>query len=121
MAVRPSVEEQKISLISSRIRTSSNCTYNANIYQEQLELVKKLLGLNLTVYVISMRNPYDLVFIPEIKNYVCLYEYTKNSIKTLIKYLKGEISPKGSLPIKNNKSHKTRGLSIHWISEYSSR
>ena len=54
-----------------------------------------------------MRNPYDLVFIPEIKNYVCLYEYTKNSIKTLIKYLKREISPKGSLPIKNNKSHKT--------------
>ncbi|MGI6759296.1 MAG: MupG family TIM beta-alpha barrel fold protein [Bacilli bacterium] len=120
MAVRPSVEEQKnIIDQAAEYEQVVICTYNANIYQEQLELVKKLLGLNLTVYVISMRNPYDLVFIPEIKNYVCLYEYTKNSIKTLIKYLKGEISPKGSLPIKNNKSHKT-GVSVYiGLAEYS--
>mgnify|MGYP003320116685 CR=1 FL=1 len=33
-----------------------------------------------------------------IKNYSCLYEYTPNSIKTVIKQLKGEIGLNGKLP-----------------------
>ena len=31
---------------------------------------------------------------------MCLYEYTPNSIKTVVKYLKGELEPNGVLPIK---------------------
>ena len=42
--------------------------------------------------------PYDLFHFKAIKNYLCLYEYTPNSIKVLIKYLKGEIA-RGVIPI----------------------
>ena len=35
-----------------------------------------------------------------LNNYLCLYEYTPNSIRTVVKYLKGELSPLGKLPIK---------------------
>ena len=31
---------------------------------------------------------------------MCLYEYTPNSIKTVVKYFKGELTPKGNLPVK---------------------
>lgn len=75
------------------------CTYNANIYQEQIDLINRLLVLDLDFHVISMRNPYDLHYAKNIKNYVCLYEYTPNSIQVLLEYLKGELIPKGIIPI----------------------
>ncbi|MDG0888743.1 beta-N-acetylhexosaminidase [Paracholeplasma manati] len=74
-------------------------TYNGNIYQQQLALIDQLQALSKEVYVVSMRNPYDLHFNPNIKNYVCLYEYTPNSMTILIEYLKGQLTLKGRLPI----------------------
>jgi len=74
-------------------------TYNSNIYVSQITLIKKLIDLNKDLHVVSFRNPYDLYFLKEIKNYVCLYEYTPNSIKVLIEYLKGEFIPEGSVPV----------------------
>ena len=35
-----------------------------------------------------------------VKNYSCLYEYTPNSIRTLVKFLKKEIGTRGILPVK---------------------
>lgn len=74
-------------------------TFNSNVYLQQLELVRRLSNLNLELHVISLRNPYDHYLVPEIKNYVCLYEYTNNSINTLKDYLLGKIKPKGVLPL----------------------
>lgn len=74
-------------------------TYNGNIYQQQLKLIDHLQSVSTEVYVVSMRNPYDLYFNPNIKNYVCLYEYTPNSMTILIEYLKGQLTLKGRLPI----------------------
>lgn len=75
-------------------------TYNSNIYSQQIKLIKELLKLDVDLHVISMRNPYDLHLVPEIENYVCLYEYTNNSINTLRDYLLGKLRPTGKLPIK---------------------
>jgi beta-N-acetylhexosaminidase len=75
------------------------CTYNANIYQEQIDLINRLIELDIDFHVISMRNPYDMHYANKIKNYVCLYEYTPNSIQVLLEYLKGELVPKGIIPI----------------------
>ncbi len=75
-------------------------TYNANMYKNQVKLMEELVKLNKDLHVISLRNPYDTVLVSEIKNYVCLYEYTNNSINTLKKYLKGELIPQGVLPVK---------------------
>jgi hypothetical protein len=88
------------------------CTYNANIYTEQLTFLRHLLASVKELYVISMRNPYDLTFVPEIKNYCCLYEYTPNAIRTLIKYLKGDLEPQGFLPVEVHPHHPT-GLSVY--------
>ncbi len=75
------------------------CTYNANIYQEQIELMNQLAKLDVELHVISMRNPYDLHYAKDIENYVCLYEYTPNSLKVLLEYLKKELVPTGTIPI----------------------
>lgn len=75
-------------------------TYNGNVYQEQIKLIDYLSDLGKEMHVISMRNPYDLYYTKKIKNYVCLYEYTPNSIKVLLKYLKGNLKLKGKVPVK---------------------
>lgn len=75
------------------------CSYNANIYSKQQVLIKEL-NESTDLHVIAMRNPYDGYFVPELKNLVLLYEYTPNSIKVLIDYLKGDILPKGISPVK---------------------
>jgi beta-N-acetylhexosaminidase len=75
------------------------CTYNANIYQSQIELIDKLSEMKLELHVISMRNPYDLHYAKHIENYVCIYEYTPNSVRVLLEYLRGELVPKGTIPI----------------------
>ena len=59
-------------------------TYNGNVYKEQIKLINHLSELNKEMHVISMRNPYDLYETKNIENYVCLYEYTPNSIKVLL-------------------------------------
>ncbi|NLN50412.1 MAG: beta-N-acetylhexosaminidase [Acholeplasmataceae bacterium] len=101
--LNPSDEE-----IAEFVKTAKNyeqtiiTTYNANMYSKQITLIKELLNQNLEVHVISLRNPFDLHLLPEIKNYVCLYEYTKNSINTLKNYLLGNLIPQGKLPVKLN-------------------
>lgn len=75
------------------------CTYNATINQAQIELTKRLNALGKDFYVISMRNPFDILNFPEVSNYLALYEYTPNSVRVLINYLTGKIKPKGKLPV----------------------
>lgn len=75
-------------------------TYNGNVYQEQIDLIDKLSKLKKEMHVIALRNPYDLYYSKNIKNYVCLYEYTPNSMKVLLKYLKGDLELKGKVPVK---------------------
>lgn len=75
-------------------------TYNGNNHEGQIKLIDELSKLNKDLHIISLRNPYDLYYSKSIKNYVCLYEYTPNSIQVLTKYLKGLVKPKGIVPIK---------------------
>lgn len=74
-------------------------SYNSNMHPKQLELIEKVNERHNNVYVIALRDPFDLFHIKNIKNYLSLYEYTPNSIKVLIEYLKGEVVPKGIPPI----------------------
>lgn len=75
-------------------------TYNGNVYQNQIKLVDKLAELNKDLHILALRNPYDLYYTKAIKNYVAFYEYTPNSNDAVIKYLKGNLVPKGKAPIK---------------------
>ena len=74
-------------------------SYNANVTPWQVEFINEIIKVNKT-FVISLKGPFDYHKYNNLQNYMCLYEYTPNSIKTVVKYLKGELEPKGVLPIK---------------------
>lgn len=75
------------------------CTFNAKFFNNQAKLINQLYSLVEDLFVISTRNPYDLHAFSYVENYLCLYEYTPNSVNTIIKYLNREITPIGKLPI----------------------
>ena len=74
-------------------------SYDAYKDEVQKEVINKLLQTKNEVYVISLKGPIDQCYFKDLKNYACLYEYTPNSIKTIIKQLKGNFELKGKLPI----------------------
>ena len=76
------------------------CTYNAMMYNEQVKLVNKLYDKVEKLFVLSTRCPYDLLKFRQVKNYLCVYEYTPNSVRTIVKYLTGKIKPIGKSPVK---------------------
>lgn len=78
------------------------CTYNATIYKKQALLINKLNNVCEDLFVLSTRSPYDIYQFRAVKNYMCLYEYTPNSVMTLVRYLKKEIKCCGKLPISLN-------------------
>ena len=75
------------------------CTYNATAYKKQALLINRLNNVVEDLFVLSTRSPYDLYQFRQVKNYFCLYEYTPNSVMTLVRYLKKEIKCCGKLPI----------------------
>ena len=75
------------------------CTYNANMFTNQATLVNELEKLDNDLFVLSTRSPYDIFRFRQIKNYLCLYEYSPNSVVTIVKYLEGEVRPTGKLPV----------------------
>ena len=101
--IKVSIDEEKIKELVNKSKNYEQvlvCTYNANMFTQQADLVNELyLGLEDKLFVLSTRSPYDLFKFKQIKNYLCLYEYTPNSVNTLAKYLKGEINAIGKLPI----------------------
>lgn len=94
-------EEQRKQLVSKArdfdqiVYTS----YNGNVYQSQIDLIDSLSALNKDLHVLALRNPYDLYYTKNIKNYVAFYEYTPNSIEAVVKYLEGTLKPQGVSPI----------------------
>lgn len=75
-------------------------TYNANLNCGQQSLVNSIYEVNPKIIVVSLRNPYDILMFKQIPSYICAYEYTPLSIKSIIKVIKGEIKAEGRLPVK---------------------
>ena len=59
---------------------------------------KNVLKLNKDIYVVSIKGPIDQKCFSGLVNYSCVYEYTPNSIRTIIKQLKNQITLNGKLP-----------------------
>ena len=74
-------------------------TYVGSNSKWQIDFVNEL-ALNNKVSVFSLKGPFDYPKYQNIVNYMCLYEYTEHSIKTVLKYLKKEIKAIGHCPIK---------------------
>ncbi len=73
-------------------------SYDAYKDRVQKETVNKLLATDNEVFVISIKGPIDRGWFNGLTNYSCVYEYTPNSIRTIVKQLKGEIKLNGKLP-----------------------
>jgi beta-N-acetylhexosaminidase len=73
-------------------------SYDAYCDETQKEVINTILQLDKEVHVVSIKGPIDMNHFINLTNYSCLYEYTPNSIKTIVKQLKGEITLNGKLP-----------------------
>ena len=73
-------------------------SYDAYNDEVQKDLIHSLLNTKKEVFVVSIKGPIDMQYFNNLTNYACLYEYTPNSIKTIIKQLKGKIKLNGKLP-----------------------
>lgn len=73
-------------------------SYDAHNDDVQKNTVNSLLAGDKEVHVISIKGPIDRGFFKGLKNYACLYEYTPNSIRAIVKQLKGQIGLNGTLP-----------------------
>ncbi len=99
VSIKPTIEEiQRCAVTCQNYDQVVFCSYNANIYFNQINLIQSLQEIS-ELYVVAMRNPYDSIFFPEIKNLALLYEYTPNSIQVLMEYLKGQTLPQGRCPV----------------------
>ena len=79
------------------------CSYNAMALKGQAEMINLVISEAKNHYVIATRNPYDYLALDNVANFVTMYEYTPNSIRTIVKYLKGKLTPIGKLPIELKK------------------
>ncbi|MDD4388992.1 MAG: glycoside hydrolase family 3 N-terminal domain-containing protein, partial [Bacilli bacterium] len=70
-----------------------------NAAGKQVDLVKEIYKVNQDIVVVALNKPYDINYFPEVKNYICVYEYTPLSVSTLIRYLNGEFTAEGTLPV----------------------
>ena len=73
-------------------------SYNAVVDSIQVKLINELIEKK-NAHIISLKGPLDYHLYPNIKNYMCLYEYTPLSIKTVLKYFKGLLKPNGHSPV----------------------
>lgn len=74
-------------------------SYNAAVSPKQVEFINTVLEKKEETTVISLKGPMDYHKYHNLNNYLCLYEYTPNSIRTVVKYLKNELTPNGKLPV----------------------
>lgn len=75
-------------------------SYNAAVSKQQVEFINAVLENKENATVISLKGPMDYNKYQNLHNYLCLYEYTPNSIRTVVKYFKNEVKPTGKLTIK---------------------
>lgn len=100
VSIKPTEDEiTKIVEQAKQYKQVIYCSYNANIHTSQMDCMNQLKELDNTLYVCSMRNPYDAYFNPNLEHLINFYEYTPNSIRALIQFLKGELPLRGKLPV----------------------
>lgn len=75
-------------------------TYNGHIKTGQLELVRALAAGDAPVICVALRNPYDLLELPDSVTCVAAYQYDETSMNAVAKLLRGELQPKGKLPVR---------------------
>jgi beta-N-acetylhexosaminidase len=88
-------------------------TYNAQLNPDQSVLVEGLRGLGKPLAVVALRNPYDLLAMPEVATYVAAYESRPLALESAARALLGQIPFRGRLPVSLGESYPAGwGLSL---------
>ncbi len=74
-------------------------TYNGHIKTGQLKLVRALARLDAPVICVALRNPYDLLGLPDGVTRIAAYEYDSLSMEAVARLLRGEQRASGRLPL----------------------
>ena len=65
----------------------------------QQRLVAELEAAGTPVLHVSVRDPYDVAYLPDTETSLATYSYTSVSMESLARVLHGEVSPAGKLPV----------------------
>lgn len=84
---------------SDEIRQIVVGTYNAQFNPAQLDAVERLRQLGKPLVVVALRNPYDLLKLPEIRTFVAAYESRPLALQSAAKAVMGLIPFRGRLPV----------------------
>lgn len=95
-----SSEETKNHILDISKNYDTIIVYSYDAYRDltQINMINELLKLKKDIYIVSLKGPIDMCYFNNLTNYSCLYEYTPNSIRTIVKQLKQEITLNGKLP-----------------------
>lgn len=74
-------------------------TYNAHLYEGQKAVIDYLADKARTLIVIALRNPYDLIGLPDGAYGIAAYEYSHKSLKAIGRALKKDFIMTGQLPV----------------------
>lgn len=74
-------------------------TYNGHLRGGQRRLLRKLSELDIPMAVFALRNPYELLELPESVAAVAVWEYSRRSLEGIRSMLEGQWLPTGRLPI----------------------
>jgi len=74
-------------------------TYNALYYEQQVELVRRLLALGMPTIVVATAMPYDLMAFPKVSTYIVTYSNRDLALEAVVRVLFGLAEPKGRLPV----------------------
>lgn len=76
------------------------CTYNGHMKPGQRKLMETLAGLGKPTICCALRDPYDLMDLPENVCGLCVYEYSRDSLEILLDAFTGKLTPQGKLSVK---------------------
>lgn len=75
-------------------------SYNMSLNTSQRSLLDKLIATGKDIILVALRNPYDISgYRDKVSTILCSYEYTRFSVNSVIKILKGEKAAVGKLPV----------------------
>jgi beta-N-acetylhexosaminidase len=94
-------EEERLAVLraASAADVIIMATVNANLDQQEAELMQALIQLERRIIGIALANPYDLLAFPQLRTYVATYEYTIPALTAVVHTIFGATPPQGRLPV----------------------
>ncbi|MFF4429836.1 glycoside hydrolase family 3 protein [Streptomyces sp. NPDC001513] len=75
------------------------CTYNLGAHSAQRALVDRLTATGVPVIAVALRNPYDIVHLPDVTASLALYSWSDTELRSAARVLAGAAAARGRLPV----------------------